>query len=70
VLSEATPDCAWNGRTGLVHLAALADLPDLSGFEAYVCGAPAMVDAARRDFAAVGLADDAFFADAFTTAAN
>jgi len=70
VLSEATPDCAWNGRTGLVHLAALADLPDLSGFEAYVCGAPAMVDAARRDFAAAGLADDAFFADAFTTAAN
>ncbi|NBR98208.1 MAG: CDP-6-deoxy-delta-3,4-glucoseen reductase, partial [Betaproteobacteria bacterium] len=38
--------------------------------EAYVCGAPAMVDAARRDFAAAGLADDAFFADAFTTAAN
>lgn len=70
VLSEATPDCNWTGRTGLVHAAALADLPDLSGFDAYVCGAPAMVDAARRDFTAAGLPDDRFFADAFTVAAN
>ena len=70
VLSEATPDCQWTGRTGLVHQAALADLPDLSGFDAYVCGAPAMVDAARRDFAAAGLPEDRFFADAFTVAAN
>ncbi len=70
VLSEATAACDWSGRTGLVHAAALADLPDLSGFDAYVCGAPAMVDAARRDFAAAGLPEDRFFADAFTTAAN
>ena len=70
VLSEATPACNWSGRTGLVHSAALADLPDLSGFDAYVCGAPAMVDAARRDFTAAGLPDDRFFADAFTVAAN
>jgi len=70
VLSEATAACNWTGRAGLVHAAALADLPDLSGFDAYVCGAPAMVDAARRDFAAAGLPDDRFFADAFTTAAN
>jgi len=70
VLSAASPACAWSGRTGLVHEAALADLSDLSGFDAYVCGAPAMVDAARRDFAAAGLPEDRFFADAFTVAAN
>ena len=70
VLSEATAACDWSGRTGLVHEAALADLSDLSGFDAYVCGAPAMVDAARRDFAAAGLPEDRFFADAFTVAAN
>jgi CDP-4-dehydro-6-deoxyglucose reductase len=70
VLSEATVDCNWTGRAGPVHSAALADLPDLSGYDAYVCGAPAMVDAARRDFAAAGLPEDRFFADAFTTAAN
>jgi len=70
VLSEATAACQWSGRSGLVHAAALADLPDLSGFDAYVCGAPAMVDAARRDFGAAGLPEDRFFADAFTVAAN
>lgn len=70
VLSEATPACRWDGRGGLVHAAALADLPDLSGFDAYVCGAPAMVDAARRDFVAAGLPEDRFFADAFTVAAD
>lgn len=70
VLSAALPTCNWGGRVGLVHQAALADLPDLSGFDAYVCGAPEMVDAARRDFIAAGLTEDRFFADAFTTAAN
>jgi CDP-4-dehydro-6-deoxyglucose reductase len=38
---------------------------DLSGHEAYVCGAPAMVDAARKAFTARGLPEDAFFSDAF-----
>lgn len=68
VLSEADP--TWNGRSGLVHQALLADLPELSGYEVYACGAPAMIDAARRDFHAHGLADDAFFADAFTFATD
>ncbi len=70
VLSDATPACAWTGRTGLVHQAALADLPDLNGFEAYVCGAPEMVEAARHDFVAAGLESEHFHADAFTTAAD
>jgi CDP-4-dehydro-6-deoxyglucose reductase len=71
VLSEPTPDCNWTGRTGLVHEAVLADLPDLSGHEVYACGAPVMVDAARRDFTARGgLPEDAFFADAFLTRAD
>lgn len=66
VLSEPDPD--WKGRTGLVHLAALADLPDLSAYQAYVCGAPAMVEAAKRDFCAHGLPAEEFFADAFSYA--
>lgn len=69
VLSDATPEDAWTGRRGLVHEAVIADLPDLSGHEVYVCGAPAMIDAARRDFIArCGLPDAAFYADAFTPA--
>lgn len=69
VLSDATPEDAWTGRRGLVHEAVIADLPDLSGHEVYVCVAPAMIDAARRDFIArCGLPDAAFYADAFTSA--
>ncbi len=57
-------------RHGLVHRAVLEDHPSLEGFEAYVCGVPAMTTAARRDFAAAGLPDDAFFVDAFITQAD
>jgi len=69
VLSE--PDTTWRGRSGLVHQAVMADLPDLSGHEVYACGAPVMVDAARRDFSAqCGLPAQAFYADSFTSAAD
>lgn len=66
VLSE--PDAGWTGRTGLVHEAVLADHPDLSAYQAYVCGAPAMCEAALRDFTAHGLPQNEFFADVFSYA--
>jgi len=65
VLSEPRPEEAWPGRTGLVHQAILADFADLSGYQVYACGAPPMIEAARRDFCARGLPEDAFFSDAF-----
>lgn len=71
VLSDATPADAWGGRTGFVHQAVMADHPDLSGYEVYACGAPIMVDSARRDFVAqCGLPGEAFFADSFTSEAD
>jgi CDP-4-dehydro-6-deoxyglucose reductase, E3 len=71
VLSEAKAEDAWTGRTGLVHRAVMADLPDLSAHEVYACGAPIMVESARREFVSVcGLPEDAFFADSFTTEAD
>jgi len=71
VLSEALPSDHWTGRTGLVHEAVMADLPDLSGHQVYACGTPAMVDAARRDFVErCGLPQDEFHADAFLSAAD
>lgn len=71
VLSESTDDCAWTGRVGLVHEAALADIPDMSGQDVYVCGSPSMVEAARRDFIArASLPEDAFHAEAFLTRAD
>ena len=71
VLSEPLPDDAWPGRTGFVHAAVMADFPDLSGYQVYACGAPAMIDAARRDFTTrCGLPEDEFYADSFTYAAQ
>jgi CDP-4-dehydro-6-deoxyglucose reductase len=55
----------------LVHQAVIADFADLSGLQVYACGAPAMIDAARRDFATLrGLPEEEFFADAFTFATD
>lgn len=68
VLSEPNAADVWQGRTGLAHRAVLEDFADLSGHQVYVCGAPAMVEAARHDFCAQGLPADEFFADAFTFA--
>jgi CDP-4-dehydro-6-deoxyglucose reductase len=52
-----------------VHRAVLEDHADLSAYQVYACGAPAMIDAARTDFVAHGLPPEEFFADAFTFAA-
>jgi CDP-4-dehydro-6-deoxyglucose reductase len=66
VLSEPDPD--WGGRTGLVHEAVVADHPDLSGFDIYMSGPPAMVEAGRLACEARGATMDHMFSDAFTYA--
>jgi CDP-4-dehydro-6-deoxyglucose reductase len=67
VLSAPTAAEPWRGRTGLVHRAVMEDFPDLSGYQVYACGAPAMVEAARRDFVSrCGLPEEEFYSDAFT----
>jgi len=71
VVSDAQAEDGWTGRTGFVHRAVLDDLPDLSGHQVYACGAPIVVDSARKDFCTLaGLPEDAFFADAFTSEAD
>jgi CDP-4-dehydro-6-deoxyglucose reductase len=70
VVSDALPEDGWSGRTGFVHRAVLQDQPDLSAFQVYACGAPIVVDSARRDYTAAGLPEEEFFADAFTSAAD
>jgi len=71
VISEATSEDAWQGRTGFVHQAVMQDFPDLSTYEVYACGVPVMVEAAQRDFIAqCKLPEAAFYADSFTTAAD
>ncbi|OWW19626.1 CDP-6-deoxy-delta-3,4-glucoseen reductase [Noviherbaspirillum denitrificans] len=71
VLSNATPQCNWTGRTGFVHKAVMEDFPDMSGHEVYACGAPIVVESARHDFAAqCGLPEAEFYADSFITEAE
>jgi CDP-4-dehydro-6-deoxyglucose reductase len=71
VVSDALDQDDWSGRTGWVHRAVMEDYPDLSAHQVYACGAPVVIDAARRDFLTLaGLPPDEFFADAFTSEAD
>ena len=71
VVSDAAPNDDWQGRTGFVHRAVLQDFPDLSNYQVYACGAPIVVESARRDFSALAqLPADEFFADSFTSEAD
>lgn len=69
VVSDALPEDTWQGRSGFVHQAAMADFPDLSGYQVYACGAPIVVESAQRDFTTrCKLPADEFYSDAFTPA--
>ena len=71
VISNATLEDAWTGRTGFVHRAVLEDLPDLSGYQVYACGAPIVIDSACKDFSELaGLPEEEFYADSFITEAD
>ena len=63
VLSEPDPD--WPGRSGWVHEAVIADIPDLSGHDLYMAGPPPMVNAAREAFRAAGMPDQQMHYDSF-----
>ena len=71
VVSDALPEDGWTGRTGFVHRAVMEDFPSLMGHQVYACGAPIVVESARREFVTqCALPDEAFFADAFTSEAD
>lgn len=71
VVSDALPEDAWAGRSGWVHRAVLEDLPNLSAYQVYACGAPIVVESAREDFCAqASLPPEEFYADAFTSEAD
>ena len=71
VISDASQEDQWQGRCGFVHRAVLQDFPDLSTFQVYACGAPIVIESARRDFSELAqLPPDEFFADSFTSEAD
>jgi CDP-4-dehydro-6-deoxyglucose reductase len=64
-------DEKWSGRTGFVHRAVMEDFPDMTGVQVYACGAPIVVESARRDFSEKShLPQDEFYADSFLTEAD
>ena len=52
-------------RSRLVHEVLLEDEPDLSAFDVYMSGPPAMIDAGRRAFADAGLPEERLYYDSF-----
>lgn len=52
-------------RTGLIHEAVLEDHADLSAFDIYMSGPPAMIDAGRRSFVEAGLPEERLYYDSF-----
>ena len=56
---------------GFVHRAVMQDFPDMSGMQVYACGAPIVIESARRDFSEqCRLPAEEFYADSFLTEAD
>jgi CDP-4-dehydro-6-deoxyglucose reductase, E3 len=71
VVSDAQPEDNWSGRTGFVHRAVVEDFPDQSGYQVYACGAPIVVESAKKEFVAqCKLPEEEFYADSFTSEAD
>jgi CDP-4-dehydro-6-deoxyglucose reductase, E3 len=65
VLSQASALERRHHRAGWVHEAVLADHPDLSGFEVYAAGPPAMIEVMREAFPRHGLPPERLYFDSF-----
>jgi aquacobalamin reductase/NAD(P)H-flavin reductase len=58
-------DDSWQGKTGYVHQAVMADINDLESYDIYLAGPFKMAGIARDDFIAQGAVKEQMFADAF-----
>ncbi len=65
VLSEPKIDDNWQGRIGFVHKAVTEDFADLSAYDVYMAGPPAMINAAKEAFASKGLPNEQLYFDSF-----
>jgi CDP-4-dehydro-6-deoxyglucose reductase, E3 len=68
VLSEEPEGSGWAGARGLVTQTLAAEIGDAFGAEAFLCGPPAMIDAAIEILLAAGLDDADIHYDKFTQA--
>lgn len=65
VLSQVGNEDEWNGKIGHIQDVVINDFDDLSGYEVYACGAPAMVYTARDTLMTRGLDSNYYYSDAF-----
>jgi NAD(P)H-flavin reductase len=63
-LSEERPS-GWEGETGLVTEALARRMPSLKGYDAYLCGPPGMIEAARPLLLERGVRERNIYLDAF-----
>lgn len=70
VLSEPQTEDSWQGATGYVHEAVIAEYNDLSAFDIYMSGPPPMVNAAQQAFMQHGANEDQLYSDAFEYSAD
>lgn len=60
---EKCPD--WQGETGFIHQSVAQHLPQGINCQAFLCGPPKMLEAARQTLQAKGLPNEDIFADEF-----
>ena len=68
ILSHEPAGSGWSGRRGLVTEALAEHLGDVFGLEAYVCGPPAMIDAAVGVLQSAGVPSEDIRTDRFAQA--
>lgn len=64
-LSEPEQSPEWQGETGFIHESVERNLTAGSSCQAFLCGPPKMLEAARKVLIGKGLANDDIFADEF-----
>jgi len=64
-ISDATAPAITDCFKGFVHEAVVADFPDLSAYDVYMSGPPAMIDAARQAFIQYGVDQQRLYYDSF-----
>ena len=68
-MSEPLPEDAWTSHTGLIHEVAAREYlrahPSLSAVEFYLCGPPALIQAATRMLKELGVDEGQIAYDEF-----
>jgi len=65
-LSGEKEGSGWIGERGLITDVVKRILPDLTGYEAYLCGSPGMIDACIKVLTESGIPADRIFYDKFS----